>query len=54
MMDINDETWAQDAEEEMAIENWMTNLNDEVWSNTDTEEDMEIEDWMANPSDWLK
>ncbi|MBA7521397.1 hypothetical protein ES705_13504 [subsurface metagenome] len=39
-------------EEELELENWMTELNDGSWV-TDTEECMQMENWMFNPCKWI-
>ncbi len=39
-------------EEEIIIEKWMTNINDDLWV-TDSEEALEIESWMFISSNWL-
>ncbi|MBA7633744.1 hypothetical protein ES703_41315 [subsurface metagenome] len=41
-----------DIEEELELEKWMTELNDDFWA-THTEESMQLENWMFNPCQWL-
>lgn len=41
-----------DLEEDLRIEEWMIDVNDDLWA-ADAEEAEEMESWMFEPGDWL-
>ena len=49
---LNEECDNMESEEEMAIEEWMVDVNDRSWKNEVVEEEIQIEDWMDNVKDF--
>lgn len=41
-------------ENEMELEPWMLDINENTWEVTESEQELEVEDWMNNPSTWLE